>query len=55
MKKLNFDFHKIVTISMIVVGVGFFLFSLIFSRYFRKVESLDRENRKTSHFDFSPR
>ena len=54
MKKLNFDFHKIVTISMIVVGVGFFLFSLIFSRYFRKVESLDRENRKTTQLSTSP-
>ncbi len=48
MKHRNFDFHKFVTISMVVAGVGFFLFSLIL--YIRKVESLDpdNENRKTT-------
>ena len=48
MKHRNFDFHKFVTISMVVTGVGFFLFSLIL--YIRKVESLDldNENRKTT-------
>ena len=48
MKHRNFDFHKFVTISMVVTGVGFFLFSLIL--YIRKGESLDldNENRKTT-------
>lgn len=53
MKKRNFDFHKFATISMIVVGVGFFLFSLIFSRNFWKVEGLDRENQKTTQLSTS--
>ena len=53
MKHHNFDFHKCATISMVVVGVGFFLFSLIL--YIRKVESLDldNENRKTTQLSIS--
>ena len=48
MKRRNFDFHQFVTISMVVTGVGFFLFSLIL--YIMKVErlDLDNENRKTT-------
>ena len=48
MKHRNFDFHKFATISMVVAGVGFFLFSLIL--YIMKVErlDLDNENRKTT-------
>ena len=53
MKHRNFDFHKFATISMVVVGVGFFLFSLIL--YIRKVENLDldNENRKTTQLSTS--
>ena len=54
MKRRNFDFHKFTTILMIVVGVGFFLFSLIASRYFWKVEDLDRKNPKTTQLSTSP-
>lgn len=31
-QKKNFDFHRFFVIAAIVIGVGFFLFSLIFSR-----------------------
>lgn len=34
----QFDFHKVFVISAIVVGVGFFLFSLIFARVIDKPE-----------------
>lgn len=54
MKRRNFDFHKFTTIIMIVVGVGFFLFSLIASRYFWNVEDLDRKNPKTTQLSTSP-
>ena len=48
MKRRYFDLHQFVTISMVVTGVGFFLFSLIL--YIMKVErlDLDNENRKTT-------
>ena len=53
MKRRNFDLHQFVTISMVVAGVGFFLFSLIL--YIRKVErlDLDNENRKTTQLSTS--
>ena len=53
MKRRNFDLHQFVTISMVVTGVGFFLFSLIL--YIRKVErlDLDNENRKTTQLSTS--
>ena len=34
----QFDFHKVFVIGVIVVGVGFFLFSLIFTRVIYKSE-----------------